>query len=251
MVMIYFSGTGNSKHIAELFSKKMNIGCYSIEDQTDFSKLIEENETIAFCYPIYASRVPRILREFVAKYKSLLKNKKLIIFCTQVGFSGDGARVFTDMFERGSMDVVYAEHFNMPNNINNIFIFPLGSKDSNAKCVAKAENTLDKVCKNIKTGKVVRRGFNFISIALGLIQGVFAEKMEESGKASARIDIDCNKCGICVRICPMKNLKFDKNNVVAEGNCTLCYRCINKCPQKAISIYTRKKVTKQYNFFEG
>ena len=49
MVMFYFSGTGNSKYVAELFSDKMGALCHSIEENVDFESLIESNETIAFC----------------------------------------------------------------------------------------------------------------------------------------------------------------------------------------------------------
>jgi flavodoxin len=63
---IYFSGTGNTKYIAGLFSRKMDAACFSIESDVDFSTEIKQHDTIAVCYPIYGSRVPLIMREFVA-----------------------------------------------------------------------------------------------------------------------------------------------------------------------------------------
>ena len=117
MVMFYFSGTGNSKYIAELFSENMDIPCYSIEDDVNFEDIIINEETIGFCYPIYFSRIPKILREFISKYMNSLKDKKLIIFCTQQILSGDGTRAFVDLFEKGHIKVVYTEHFFMPSNI--------------------------------------------------------------------------------------------------------------------------------------
>ena len=135
MLMLYFSGTGNSKYIANLFSKKVNAKCYSIEENIDFKKEIKRHNTIAFCYPIYASNVPRIMREFVSKYVEELKDKKLIIFCTQLFFSGDGARVFTDLLPKGYGEVIYAEHFNMPNNICNIKIFPIKNGEETKKYI--------------------------------------------------------------------------------------------------------------------
>ena len=94
MIMFYFSGTGNSKYIAELFCHHMDTNCYSIEDKNNFDNIIASEEIICFCYPIYGSRVPRIMREFIKKHIEYFKNKKIIIFCTQLIFSGDGARVF-------------------------------------------------------------------------------------------------------------------------------------------------------------
>ena len=84
MIMLYFSGTGNSKYISELFCKINNAKSYSIEENIDFENIINSEEIIGFCYPIYGSRVPRIMREFVMKNKEYFKNKKVIIFCTQL-----------------------------------------------------------------------------------------------------------------------------------------------------------------------
>ena len=78
MVMLYFSGTGNSKYVAELFCRHMNAEPRSIEEDIDFEELIKSNETIGFCYPIYGSRVPLIMREFIAKHIEVLKGKKLM-----------------------------------------------------------------------------------------------------------------------------------------------------------------------------
>ena len=121
MVMIYFSGTGNSKCISKLFCKYMDTKCYSIEENIDFSKLIKSEEVLGFCYPIYGSRVPRIMREFVTKYIEL-----------------------------------------------------------------------------------------------------------------------------CISICPMKNLEYENGHIIHKNNCTICYRCINKCPQKAIALFFKNKVKRQY-----
>ena len=88
MLTLYFSGTGNTEYIAKLFSHQMDVECISIEADMDFTSILKAHDTIAFCYPIYGSRVPRIMREFVAKHMSDITGKKLIIFVTQFLFSG-------------------------------------------------------------------------------------------------------------------------------------------------------------------
>ena len=80
MVVLYFSGTGNTKYLANKFAEKMSGESYSIEEKVDFEKLILSGDTITFCYPIYGSCVPKIMTEFVMKYKKFLNNKKLGIF---------------------------------------------------------------------------------------------------------------------------------------------------------------------------
>ena len=55
MVIVYFSGTGNSKYIAEKFADRMQIEAHSIEETIDFGNVFNKVDTIAVCYPIYGS----------------------------------------------------------------------------------------------------------------------------------------------------------------------------------------------------
>jgi ferredoxin len=43
----------------------------------------------------------------------------------------------------------------------------------------------------------------------------------------------CTKCGLCVKICPVKNIKLDDFPVYGH-RCNFCMRCVSWCPQKAI-----------------
>ena len=247
MIMLYFSGTGNSKYIAELFCENMNAACYSIEGETDFAHVIASEDIVGFCYPVYGSRVPRLMREFVIKHMESLKGKKLIIFCTQMFFSGDAARVLTDLLPRGFAKTIYAEHFLMPNNVCNLFLTPLDSEKRIKKYLTNASRKMRTVCDEINNGIVKMRGFNPVSRVLGLMQGLFFPGIEKRASGKVWVDKDCNRCCLCVSICPMGNFAFENERIETKNNCMICYRCINKCPKKAISVFLRGKVKKQYS----
>jgi Fe-S-cluster-containing hydrogenase component 2 len=247
MLMLYFSATGNSKFIAELFSRQMNAKCHSIEEDVNFEELIMSSEIIGFCYPIYASRIPRNLREFTAKYTESLKGKKAIIFCTQMVFSGDGARAFTDLLPRKAIEVIYAEHFNMPNNIPNVFLTPLARDEKVLKYFIKAEQKMQTVCRDIKAGIVKKRGFNVFSRMLGLPQAAVFPLLEWMARKSVKVNQDCNQCELCVSICPVSNLHNEDGRITHKKNCIACYRCVNQCPKKAITVVLHGKVKKQYS----
>jgi len=246
MVMFYFSGTGNSKYIAELFCVETGAGLHSIEDGADFSRLISTETTVCFCYPVYGSRVPRVMREFAGRYMAALKDKELIIFCTQMVFSGDGARAFYGLFPRGYATVGYAEHFLMPNNVCNLFFLPLAGKKATERYLKNAGVKMKRVCAEIQRGKIRKRGFNPISRTLGAVQGVFMPGLERRALDRVWVDKSCNGCGMCVTACPMKNFMRDDGRITTNNNCTMCYRCINLCPKKAISVFVRGKVKRQY-----
>jgi NAD-dependent dihydropyrimidine dehydrogenase PreA subunit len=45
----------------------------------------------------------------------------------------------------------------------------------------------------------------------------------------------CNACGLCMKLCPMKNIAQDRNGRPVWGrNCIGCYACEMRCPKDAI-----------------
>lgn len=249
MLTLFFSATGNTEYIARLFSKQMKAECLSIEADMDFASAIKKQETIAFCYPIYASRVPRIMREFVAKHLNEISGKKIIILVTQVLFSGDGARVFADMFQfqENTIHVIYAEHIKMPNNVGNIPFLRQSSEKAIQRTLNKAEAHVMKISEDIKNGIERKRGFSWFSQVLGCIQGKIWQgdsskiaprtfSAESKSKNGVKIHKACTACCLCVSICPMKNLASENGRILPKGNCIVCYRCVNRCPNKAITV---------------
>ena len=262
MLTLYFSGTGNTEYIARSFSRQMDAKCLSIEADDDFTREIKAGDTIAFCYPIYGSRVPRIMREFAAKHMSDLSGKKIVILITQMLFSGDGARVFTDLFWDGAIEVIYAEHFRMPNNVGNALIFRKPSDKSIKKHLRKADEKMQTVCHDIRNGIVKKRGFSRFSQILGNVQGKqwqgdsreiypSTSSVEYKAKTGVKIRRKCTSCNTCVTICPMKNLESVQGKIKQKGNCVVCYRCINRCPKRAITIMINIRPAWQYTLQQG
>lgn len=249
MLMLYFSGTGNSEYIAQHFAAHMGADCHSIEEDVDFAALLHTTDTVAVCYPIYASCVPRILRDFVTTHSLVLAEKKLIIFCTQMMFSGDGARAFARLIPDCDDRVLYAEHFNMPNNISNFWLFPVREGERRRKQRA-ADRKLVRACRNIQSDIVKRRGWGSFSALLGKLQNAHWLDIEEKQRGSFTVDGDCNRCGLCVHRCPVQNLELSKDGVTQKNNCILCYRCVNLCPQKAATVLLHAKPKRQYKGIE-
>lgn len=56
--------------------------------------------------------------------------------------------------------------------------------------------------------------------------------------AIVRINLElCNKCLLCVELCPAGAFGLRDNEVVAYSDkCVECYGCIPLCPEGAISV---------------
>lgn len=61
----------------------------------------------------------------------------------------------------------------------------------------------------------------------------------------------CDKCGLCVELCPLGSIEKDRVDVVS-GICMKCCACIKKCPQgakyfdDANFLYHKEELEKEY-----
>ena len=65
------------------------------------------------------------------------------------------------------------------------------------------------------------------------------EKPEFNNGSQIEITDKCIKCGVCTKVCPIGNIKIDKNSKKATRKsniCEFCLACANNCPIKAIKL---------------
>ncbi len=46
----------------------------------------------------------------------------------------------------------------------------------------------------------------------------------------------CKHCYTCINICPVKNLKFKKDEMFSLGKCIQCQLCMKYCPDFALEV---------------
>lgn len=119
MIGIYFSGTGNTRHCIEKFTKAYDPEAivYSIED-IRLPELIRSETEIVFGYPTQYSSMPKILRDFMIQNQELWQGKKVFILTTMRMFSGDGAGVLARLLETFGAAVIGGLHLKMPDSIS-------------------------------------------------------------------------------------------------------------------------------------
>ncbi len=231
---IYFSGTGNTKYVAKRFSQQMNCSAYSIEEDVDFSYIISSSDIITLCYPIHHSTAPVVYKKFILKYQKEFMNKAVVILCTQQFFSGDGAYNITKYLP--AVEILYADHINMPSNIGNIPVYSKLTKGNLKKSVARANKKIEKIIRNISKGKRHTRGFSRFGHWLGSSQNMYEELYMSGAKENVCVQESCILCKKCISICPTKNLTIEDSSIVNAGDCTFCWRCVNTCPVQAITV---------------
>lgn len=252
MIGIYFSGTGNTKHCVNLLLNELESGAksFSIEDEAAVNA-ISESEEIVFGYPVYFSNIPKIVREFFAKHGNAFSGKKVIIVCTMGLFSGDGAGCAARILKKHGAKIIGGLHLKMPDCIGDNRLLKKSEKE-NANIISAAEEKIRLAAKGAKSGKYPKNGLSF----LHRLVGFFGQRLyfyNKPLKYCKTVKIDskkCVSCGICVGLCPMKNIFTEDNKVVFKDRCTACYRCFSHCPKQAITVMGKKLYT-QYYFKEN
>ena len=252
IALFCFSGTGNTRFVAERIARQLRreneCSLFSLEKHLDdASSIIAKAEILGLGYPIYGSSVPDIVRDFVNRLERF--DKPVFIFCTQLMFSGDGAAYGGRLLAEKGFRPLWQEHFNMPNNITDLAILTRKGPPRYAAISRRVLRRAKAFADRILSGKPKRKGSNFLSLLLGLVQRVPYEKLEQNAIRDAiRIKHDrCTLCNRCVILCPRHNLTESQGKIAIGDNCTLCYRCVNHCPEKAIYFLSKKGVRNPYH----
>ena len=237
--LFYFSGTGNTEIIAELLEKELAKAGYEVEskriEDVRKSKAMfnpEDFDLIGIGGPVVAFSAPRIVLKFM---KALPKagGKKLFIFRTAGGVAPQNYHASASMIRiarRRGYDVFYQRLFSLGSN------WVVRFDDEITRRLYQADiHKVEIMCRELVDGKgrFLEAPFSAkaLSVSLMLLEKMIVPFMAKDYTVSK----DCNQCGICVKKCPMENIRSTAGKIRFGFSCTWCLRCIYACPKRAIT----------------
>ncbi len=244
-MIIYFTGTGNSKYIAELMAEKLND---SITDATKHIKSAEHPEFTSetpyiFVAPTYAWRMPRIFREWIKACK-FDGNRKAYFVLTCGGEIGAAGNYIEKFAAKKGFEYMGTAEMVMPENYLVMFE-PTAAEDDAAIFGAAAEHT-DKLCKMISTNIPFDKvPIPFVGyLQSGIVNSSFYTFYIGAKKFYATDA--CIFCGKCVENCMTNNIVLKDGKPNWGKDCTHCMACICKCPTEAIEYGKNTKGRRRY-----
>ncbi len=244
MTGLYFSGTGNTKFCVDRFLKEYDRSnnSFSIENDETLEQIKIDNE-IVIGYPVQYSNIPKILRDYIVHNRHIWKEKNIFIIATMGLFSGDGAGILARLLKKYGATVVGGLHLRMPDSICDERVLKR-SFEENKRIIMKAEEKICKSVHDMKNGKPSQEGLGIVYHLAGL----FGQRLYFFWKTQTYTDKlkinsqKCIGCGLCEKLCPMRNLAVKNGSAVSGDKCTMCYRCISKCPKQAITLLGKKVI---------
>lgn len=249
----YFSGTGNSLHVAKELQKRLpGSEIIPIAGILNNDAIKTKGEIVGFVFPIYLTTLPAPVRRFLEKL-DMSSAKYSFSVATRIGtFCVANENVKKILNRKGkSLD----SHFilNMANN-SPTGIKP-GKGDENwtdqinrekvFQLETKVQTQLDLIQKIILAeGKYPEiTYFNPFKTLLERIMYLLTSNIKK--QIDLYIDSSCIGCGICEQVCLSNKVRMVDNKPVwqKDVDCYYCYACFNFCPAQSILIkdkYTKK-----------
>ena len=249
-MIFYYSGCGNSEFIAKSIAEALNEKLVFIPEAQrngDFEYEISENETLGFVYPIYSSRPPHLVDEFIEKLVIKGDTSYVWTAVTCGDNVGETEKIFRKELNDKGLELKAAYCFKMPNTYVNMVGMSVDKPEVAEEKIAKAKEKLPKAIEMIKAkaefSDMIKGGLpRFKSNVIGKSFWKWASDKPFFANEN------CISCGICEKVCPLKNITMESGRPKWNGNCNTCDACYHNCPKHAIQYGKKTKGKGQYFF---
>lgn len=244
-MIIYFTGTGNSRYVAEY------IGISTGDDVVSANEYIKNNRNaefssekpFVFVSPTYGWRIPRVFSDFIIN-GTFSGNRKLYFIMT-CGTDIGNANVYLDkLCSKKNFEYKGVAPVLMPENY--VALFKVPDEDESEHIIADAGKTITEISLLIKEGKSLPavKGNLLSDIQSRVINPLFYSLIVNAKGFSA--SDKCIGCGKCSRLCPLNNVTMEGSKPVWGNHCTHCMACIGACPTEAIEYKKTSNGSRRY-----
>lgn len=232
----YFSGTGNTLLVVlkmqEVFMENdIDTHTYPLEDPN--LQNVDLNHTVGIAFPVAILSTYNFVWDFVRSLPEA-SGTKIFMVDTLAGFSGGVVGPMREIVINKGYEPIGAKEIIMPPNV-----FYIQNEDTCQRKVVKGlvearKYALDLIDGKAKWGRVpvLSDAMYYTSLfGLKLVETDLNQKWFYMGVDKEK----CNKCGICVQLCPLNNIEMQQGDYPTHHlHCEYCLRCTSFCPRGAI-----------------
>lgn len=245
-MVIYFTGTNNSRWCAERLAEALGDECrnsfHFIRDGIA-AELISDKPWV-FVAPTYAWQLPRAFVDFLrAASFDGAKDAWFVMTCgSEIGNAAASNEALC-----ADLGLTYRGTWQQPMPENYIALFDLPKDAKIRAMVAAARPSLADAAGYISRGEAFpdRKAGLLDKLKSGPVnQGFY--KYYIGAKKFLSTDA-CVSCGKCAELCPLHNIIIEQGRPLWGPNCTHCMACISFCPTRAIEYGSISRGKKRYH----
>ena len=243
--IFYFSGTGNSFALARDLGESMPGSVVSpIAGLVTNEHVKTDAERIGFVFPLFFWGVPEIVQRFVRKIE--INNASYVFFAVTSGGLSSPHYVsgfFKKELKRKGARLNSGFRVVMPSNY--IRVYDLEPQKRIDKKIRNMKFMVNSISKTVKTleDEGLKDRIPFVSYLFNRLWEMRLKKSDKDFYA----DEKCNKCGTCLKICPVSNITLMDGKPVWNGKCQECLACLHYCPQTAIQSRNKTEHKGRYH----
>lgn len=246
ILILYHSGVGSTKLIAELIQKKLadsfsgnQVDIFSVEDEIENL----DYDLFIIGFPTYHASPSTSITNYLERINKFKDEKAAFIFTTCGLYPENTLRIFSKMCLEKNLIPIHTASYRSPAS-DGTLLFP------NLKFLQRfAKNVEDRVNADVELFLKKRiNDYKMPRFKAYSIVNYLNKKAGESYKPTIYLNKNrCINCSKCVRSCPHTCFELAKDGypIYSKGNCEHCYRCIHLCPKQALSIKKNKAPQKQ------
>lgn len=238
-LIYYFTGTGNSMRAAQVIAQELN-NTEIISMRTspsDYSNL--DVERIGFVFPVYHWTMPETAIQFIRNLE-LSPDTYIFAISMPAFINGKSMETLASLLKEKGCHLSYGNK--VYSVANYVAMYP--PIPNPKKRVPKMEEQLRIISKEISRKEIKSYPkSNFLVNALfHNIMDRYIENCPTNDKYFTVWD-DCISCGLCIKVCPCKNIVMQNGKPTFQHQCNQCMACISFCPKESINFpyFTRKR----------
>lgn len=245
-MIIYFSGTGNSRLVAQLIATALNDRLHNIEDGSPAA--LTPGEPLGLIFPTYAWGLPKIFKKFLLTHNLQAEQTWCIMTC------GDDMGYADQILEKVLGRTIQASFsVQMPNTYVCLPGFKVDSPELAQHKLRASQIQVDHIATlladfytpntnhNISHRELTRGAMPWLKTYI--LRPLFNRFLVTD--SPFRANQSCTGCGLCVKSCPHQDIVLKNTHPHwKQTECTSCLRCFHHCPQRAIDWgnFTQGKV---------
>ncbi len=243
--IFYYSGTGNSLWTARLLAREL--GNTDLVSMVGFDKLRHtiDAQAIGLVFPVHIWGVPKRVLEFLDHVQAISPEYIFAVAVNAGQVSNTLVQLSRVMKSRG-LHLAGGWSVVLPSNY-----IPWGGPGSIPEQKERFAAARDKIADiALKIGSriemPVEKGPLWQRIVFTWMYNLSFSHIPAMDK-NFWIDERCNQCGLCVQLCPARNITLHDEKLTWLNHCEQCLACIQWCPQEALQYGKKTPSYERYH----